>query len=189
MKVQHERAGLSYEYSTLMRMVWRCLKIRNLYSHCNWGDHVSAGLFFADVQESVETDDFDHRCKHVDPSLLQNQLDYFALTMEWIHYVNHELAVRQGRLQSHVWPRPPEQEPPLLHNPEDRHVPPWLSEDRKGLHLARARAAQGGAPTPTPGQQALDRARADKQSRQAENQRKSHEGEKNAKVRFDPSQE
>lgn len=188
MRWQHQRVGLGSEYEILMGMVRHCLKIRNLYSHCNWGDHITGGLFFADVQESAETDNFDHYWKHVDPPLLQRQLDYFALTMEWVEYLDHELALRQRRLQSHVWPKPPEQEPPLPHNPEDQHVPPWLSEDRKALHLARALASRGGPPTPTRGQQALDKARAEKRARQAEHQQKSAEGERRAKERSDPSE-
>ncbi len=186
MKWVYYRVGLAEEYDIAIGMVRHCLKIRNQYSHCNWADDVTAGLFFADVQESAENDDFDHHWKHVDPTLLQIQLGYFGVTLEWLRYLEEELAVRQERRQAHVWPRPPIPGPPPLHNSEGQHVPPWLTEDQKALHLAQARASQGGPPTPTPAQQALDKARAEKRARQAENQRKSMEGERRAKERFDP---
>jgi hypothetical protein len=156
-----ETYSLINDYKIAIGMVWHCLKIRNQFAHCNWGDHLGAGLFFADLQDSANNPDFDHSWKHVDPVLLQAKLDYFWQTMELLEFIHHELAVRQGRLRSHVWPRPTLPAPPALHNPPDQHVPPWLGEDQKALHLARARAAQGGAPTPTPKQKALDKVRAD----------------------------
>jgi hypothetical protein len=170
--------GLAEDYDGLIRMVRHCLKIRNQYSHCNWGDHATAGLFFADVQESAEHPDFEHYWKHVDPPLLQNQLDYLGVTMDMLE-LTQELAVRQGLLRSHVWPRPTVPAPPPLHNPEAQHVPPWLNEDRQALHLARALAAQGGTPTPTPAQQALDRARAEAKARRKAHAERSAKGSSN----------
>ena len=162
-----DQNGLITEYLTAMAMVRHSLKIRNQFAHCNWGDHEQhSGLFFADLQDSAEAETgFDFNWRHVDFSLLSLQEEYFAGTLEWLRFVDHELAVRQGRLQSHWWPKPPEQAQPPMHNPPEQHVPPWLTEDLKALHVARARAAKGGAPTPTPAQQALDKARAEKRAK------------------------
>jgi hypothetical protein len=84
--------------------------------------------------------------------------------MEWLSYLDVELGYRTGRLRNLAWPEPPRPEPPPLHNPPERHVPPFLTADQKARHLARALAAAGGTPTPTPAQQALDAARAAKKA-------------------------
>lgn len=160
--------GLAEWWMATYSMVKRCLQIRNQFAHCNWGDHppdLSTGLFFADLGDAAnDTLDFDYQFRHVDAALLDEQERFFATAHDWIRFADHELAVKQGRLKSHFWPRPQEQALPPLHNPPLEHVPPWLNEDQKARHLARALAAQGGAPTPTPGQQALDKARAEKRA-------------------------
>jgi hypothetical protein len=170
MQSAFDKAGMTKEYQIALDMVRHCLKIRNQFAHCNYGDwtpNPKAGLFFADLQVSAEspTGGFEHALRHIDAPLLQLQEAYIDNTMEWLEFINHELAVKQGRLESHAWPRPPEQDQPPLHNPPAQHIPPWLNEDQKALHLARALAAQGGPPTPTPKQQALYKARAEKRAR------------------------
>jgi hypothetical protein len=169
-------AGLGAEYEISQRMVWVCLRIRNQFAHCNWTDHPetpATGLFFADLQASADaTEGFEYTFRHVDVPLLRKHEAYFALTMEWLSYLDVELGVRQGKLQHPGWPKPPAQEPPPLHNSPEKHVPPWLTEDQKALHIGRALAAQGGAPTPTPAQQAQDRRREEKRAkRQADRER------------------
>lgn len=74
----------------------------------------------------------------LDAALLQKQEDYFAETMEWLNFIDHEIAVKQQRLLSHAWPRPSELDQPPLHNPASQHVPPWLTEDQKAQHLELA---------------------------------------------------
>jgi hypothetical protein len=176
-------------YETMCGVVWHCLKIRNQYAHCNWGDDINAGLFFADLQDSADTPDFQHDWKHIDVPLLQAQFTFFCFAMELLEFLHHELYFRRGDLKENIWPMPTILSLPPLQNPEEEHVPPWLNEEQKALHLARAAARRGGPPTPTAGQQAFDRAKAEKRTRQAEHQRKSEEGERRAKGRSDPSQE
>jgi hypothetical protein len=181
--VEHNLGEL---YETMRGVVGYCLKIRNQYAHCNWGDDINAGLFFADLQESADTLDFQHDWKHVDVPLLQAQFMFLCFAMELLEYLHHELAFRRGDLRENIWPMPTILSPPPLQNPEEEHVPPWLSAEQKALHLARALARRGGPPTPTSGQQALDKARAEKRAHQEEHRRKSEEGEKRAKERSDP---
>jgi hypothetical protein len=175
-----EAFNLIAEYQTTLAALNRCLKIRNTFAHCNWGDDAtmwSAGLFYTDLQEAAEASTgYELAWKHVNVPLLTRQESFFAYTLEWIRFVDHELAFRQGRLLSHFWPRPTEQELPPLHNPPAQHIPPWLSEDQKALHVARALAAEGGAPTPTPQQQALEKARAEKRSRREASRKASSKG-------------
>jgi hypothetical protein len=134
--------GLGNEYDITVSMIRHCLRIRNLYAHCNWVDDISVsrhpGLFYADLQDAAKTPDLRFDFKHVDVPLLQRQEDYFAETMEWLSFMDHETAVRLQFAQFHVWPRPSELEPPPLHNLASQHIPPWLSEDRQAQHLARA---------------------------------------------------
>ena len=132
---------LEKEYDIAITMLRYCLRIRNLFAHCNWADaptDVAAGLFYADLQDSAKTPDLRHDWKHVDVSLLQRHEDYFAETMEWLSFLHHEIAIRQGRLQSHVWPRPSELAQPPLHNLASQHIPPWLTLDQQSQHLSRA---------------------------------------------------
>jgi hypothetical protein len=158
--------GLLESYADAFGRVMHCLKIRNQFAHCNWGDNETAGVFFVDLQAAAERTDFTFHWKHIDVPLLQIHEAYFDGTLEALRFSDHELAVKQAKLQSHFWPKPPALAQPPLHNPEALHIPPWISEYDKALHLARAQAAQGGGPTPTPAQQALDKARAEKRTRE-----------------------
>jgi hypothetical protein len=167
---------LSDEYAIAHSAVLRCLKIRNQFAHCNWADsgEVSGGLFFADLREAAEGTEagFDPVFKHVDVPLLNRQYGFFSYTMEWLSFLDVELGRRTGRLNL-AWPKPLERELPPLHNPPENHLPPWLDENLKALHLARALAAKGGAPTPTPAQQALDRAREEKKAKRKDHRERS----------------
>jgi hypothetical protein len=178
MKSAFVSANLGEEYAETQVMVSRCLQIRNQYAHCNWADHApnpEAGLFFADLQKAADSDAVVHESlayRHVDVPLLEAQMEYFCLTMEWLSYLDAELGFLAGRLGHHAWPKPPRPALPPLHNPPEKHVPPFLSVGLQALHLARAHAALGGHPTPTPAQQALEAARvAKKAGKQADRDR------------------
>jgi hypothetical protein len=146
-------------YADAFARVIHCLKIRNQFAHCNWRDNELAGVFFVDLQAASERPDFAFRWKHIDVLLLGRHEAYFEEALEALRFSDHEIAVKQEKLQSHVWPKPPMLMQPPLHNPESLHVPPWLSEDDKALHLARAEAAQSGVPTPTRAHQEMEAAR------------------------------
>jgi hypothetical protein len=119
-------------------MLRHCLVIRNQYAHCNWGDHHEAGLFFADLQKSAKTVNFDHSYKHVDVALLKEQLEFFKVTLAWLRFMDAELGLKQETLRSHVWSTPPRSPQPPLHNPASEHVPPWLTPELQAAHLKRA---------------------------------------------------
>jgi hypothetical protein len=153
-------AGLGDDYATMMRALRLSLRIRNQYAHCNWGDDqgpTQAGLFFADLRRSAEAiTGFDHEWKHVSVPLLQQQEAHFVHAQDWLYYLDGELSRRTGRRPFLAFPRPIEQLPPPLHNPEALHLPPWLNEDQKAPYLARAQAAERGDPTPTPAHLAME---------------------------------
>lgn len=161
-------------------MALECLAIRNQYAHCNWGDDPSfpnSGLFFTDLEEAAQrSQGFTPAWRHVDVPLLEKQKEYFAYAMEWATFIRYALADARQPAPVQSWPRPRECAQPLRHNPPESHVPPWLSADETVLHLARARAAKGGAPTPTPAQQAQDAARVAKQAKKAADRERSVKG-------------
>ncbi|MES6429100.1 hypothetical protein U6U55_12180, partial [Cutibacterium acnes] len=117
MQPYFKQHGILDDYQNTMDTVWHCLKIRNQYAHCNWGDNLTAGLFFADLQVSADSDNFSHTWRHVDVPLLEQQFTYFGWTMEMIEFTHHEMGVKMGHIQSHVWPRPKVPAPAPLHNP------------------------------------------------------------------------
>jgi hypothetical protein len=141
MRAEFEKDHLNNAYAEAYGMVRHCLTIRNQYAHCNWGDHSSAGLFFTSVQDGADAHEgFSYAWRHTDLSLLQWQHDYFAYTMEWLRYLEQGMKFRRGK-QNFYWPVPSEPRKPPLHNPPEAHIPPWLSEAEKALHVVRARAA------------------------------------------------
>jgi len=104
-------------------------------------------------------------------------------TMEWLNFLDHEIATLQGRLDRHSWPAPSELRRPPFHSPPEEHVPPWLSKHHKDLHLARAKAAKGGPPTPTPAQITLDNLKRDKRARKQAQRERNAQGQKDSKTR------
>jgi hypothetical protein len=139
----YEAHELAECYSTSIGMVRKCLSIRNQYAHCNWADHDTGGLFFADLQTSAGNRNFDHFYRHVDVPLLSIQLYYFKVTQEWLRFTDSRLMVKTGSRRPHSWPEPPALIPPPLHNPPSEHVPPWISADAQAAHLERSRALEG----------------------------------------------
>jgi|SRR6516164_6300545 hypothetical protein len=61
MRPIYTTAGFSELYGDAFGRVMHCLRIRNQFAHCNWGDHETAGLFFVDLQVAAERPDFARR--------------------------------------------------------------------------------------------------------------------------------
>ena len=157
-------------------MVIRCLSIRNRYAHCNWGDNIHAGLFFTDLQDAAEAHEgfhFDMSWRHVDCDLLEWQYAYFAFTMDWNRYLDAEIQTKLRAVPPPLrWLKPPTPIPPPAHNAPEKHIPPWLSADRKAQYEAHALAIAEGRPAPTPAQQTQEARRAEKQAKkEADRQR------------------
>ncbi len=153
MRPLYEEHGLTSIYDDTMRMLRHCLTIRNQYAHCNWADsgQLGGGLFFADLRSSAKHKNFDHAYKHVDPTILNRQLDFFEITLEWLRFMDNEMAVKQERPPGLEWPKPPSSTPPPLHNPASQHIPPWLTAEQRAAHLKRAlESEQHGQPQQRP---------------------------------------
>jgi hypothetical protein len=178
MRPAYEMVGLSETYRDAIDRVNFCRIIRNQFAHCNWADHEVGGLFFADLQRSAATPDFWLRWKHIDIALLQSHEAYFDGALEALRFADHELAVSQGKLRSHVWPKPPRLAQPPLHNPEAQHIPPWLEPDVQARYLARLQELESG--TQTPAHIAMELAR------EAARARRQADRDRNLKGRSDP---
>jgi hypothetical protein len=138
MRPIYESYGFNDEYDSAIIMMRHCLTIRNQFAHCNWADHQIGGLFFADLQSSAKNTYFDHSYRHVDPPLLESQFEFFKITLEWLRYLDNQLAEKQGKPTGLDWPKPPASTLPPLHNPASQHVPPWLTQEQQAAHLKRA---------------------------------------------------
>lgn len=149
LRTTYRAYGVETEYSTMLGALKHCQSIRNQYSHCNWGDHHEAGLFFADLKESADAAaGFIHHWNHIDLNLVEAQEDYFIYTQSWLYWLEHELRVRREEISINPFPKPPEQERPPLHNPRSQHIPLWLPEGLQAQHLARALESEARAPQP-----------------------------------------
>jgi hypothetical protein len=147
LRTTYRSYGIEREYSTMLSALKHCQSIRNQYSHCNWGDDHEAGLFFADLEESAEAAvGFVHHWNHVDLPILEAQEEYFVYTQSWLYWLEYELRVKREEISDNLFPKPPAQDRPLLHNPRSQHIPPWLTEDLKAQHLARALESEQSAP-------------------------------------------
>jgi hypothetical protein len=180
-----ERHQLGEDWKDAYAAVLDCLRIRNRYAHSNWADHpATPGLFFTDLSAAADAaSGFEFDWRHIDVAILQNQESYFVYALELLRFVESQIHIKLGRSPSVVLPMPLKQELPPAYNSPIQHVPPWLNEGQRALHIARALAAQGGPPTPTPQQQALDKARAEKKAKREESIRKAREGDQHSKSR------
>src|ERR1700722_12359280 len=85
--------GLGEEYLTAYAMVGICLRIRNQFAHCNWADLNDSELFFADLQEAADAPEgFELMWRHASLDVLMSQEAYFALTMEWLSFLDIDLG-------------------------------------------------------------------------------------------------
>jgi hypothetical protein len=152
MEPHYEAANLAKPQNITMDAVLACLKIRNQYAHCNWAEtDPKAGLFFADLQDSAKRQDWFTSWKHVDVPLLAQQEAFFSDVRGALLFLEADLEHnRNGWLGNHGLAEPLVLPEPPLHNPASQHIPPWLSEDQKAQHMARAQEAERPAAQPTP---------------------------------------
>jgi hypothetical protein len=145
MRAKYAAKGFQAQQETALKAVSLCLRIRNQYAHCMWGDHHEGGLFFADLQDSAKRMSWHPDWKHVGVPLLEKQEKFFGYTRLWLFYLEQVIPEVS---QYQPFPEPPAQSPPPLHNPEGTHIPPWLSEGQKALHILHAQEAEARASQP-----------------------------------------
>jgi hypothetical protein len=150
MEPQYAAVDLAEPQNITMDAVSYCLKIRNQYAHCNWGDSdPKSGLFFANLQDSAKHRDWFTDWKQVDIPLLTKQEAFFGDVRGALLFLEVDMQrIREGSQRNHGLPEPLVLPPPPLHNPASQHIPPWLNEDQKAQHIARAQAAEQSASQP-----------------------------------------
>ena len=140
------KVELKEDYEEALAAVLHCLTIRNHYAHSHWAP-AQDGLFFAKLEDSAKRESgFDADQKHVDLILLQAQEAYFDYARAMLLFLQAAFQIKSGNTKHWSAPKPPKLDPPNLHNPASQHIPHWLPEGAKRLHLERALEAEGRAP-------------------------------------------
>jgi hypothetical protein len=150
MRDTFKASGLASEYADAIGAMRWCIKVRNQYSHCQWGDSPGyAGIFFTQLVDSAKASEgFEYWFRHVDDGLLMEQLEYFEYAADCLVFLNFDLLRRQEKLEGHNAPMPLKRQQPNLHNPPALHIPPWLTEDEKRRHIERTRAEDTSSDSP-----------------------------------------
>jgi hypothetical protein len=132
----YEAAALSNQYTPVRAATLFCHTARNTFSHCHWADDPNAGLFYANLEAAAEKKNSAFRSsidwRHVDAPILTTIEEYFINTSNRLMWIAAEYRVSIGKVRRNIfkWPRGTPQ--PKLHNPPDKHVPPWTSEATQG---------------------------------------------------------
>jgi hypothetical protein len=141
--------SLSEPFNITFDAVVDCLKIRNQYAHCQWADDPNAGLFFADFEDAAKHSTWIVDWKHVDVPLLTRQEAFFGDTRRALLFLEDSMdCINRGAPRNHGIPEPLALPRQRRHNLASQHVPPWLNEDLKALHIERAQAAERSASQP-----------------------------------------
>jgi hypothetical protein len=147
MRKAYKTRELEPEYADAIGAVRWCVKVRNQYAHCHWGDDPGTeGVFFTELGEPAKASEgFEYWFRHVDYALLAEQIAYFDYAGDCLSYVNFEYITRQGKIPGHTALMPSKRAPPSLHNPPALHIPQWLSPEQRQRHTERAQAEEAAA--------------------------------------------
>jgi hypothetical protein len=128
-----------------------CVKIRNQYAHCHWGDDPNdPGVYFTELGEPAKaTEGFEYWFRHVDFPLLWEQKEFFDYAGDCAAYVNFEFLARLEKISGHNALMPLKRAQPNPHNPPALHIPSWLSVEQRQRHIARTRAEEPSDQRPT----------------------------------------
>lgn len=127
-----KQAGLSNQYQPTHTQTLFCRKVRNTFSYCHWADDHNEGLFYVNLEATAERKETAFRAandwRHVDAAILKLIEEYFLNTQDRLMWLAAEYRVFNGKVRRNtfIWPEGKQQ--PKLHNPPDKHVPPWIAE-------------------------------------------------------------
>jgi hypothetical protein len=129
MRHKYDQVGLKSDYAEAIGAVKFCVKARNQFAHCHWADDVYAGLFFANLRETVKSEgSVEHVWFHVDEPLAEELLSYFEYTINLLRFLEKEYLVRV-RKALYSLEKPKRRKRPDLHNPPEQHIPPWSGQE------------------------------------------------------------
>jgi hypothetical protein len=115
--------GLQNDFADALGAIRHCLKIRNQFAHCHWGQS-KGGLRFISLQDEADRAEgfagLDWgEWSYSGAALLAEQEAYFAYTYNQFEFITAEFQVRRGQRQPHDVPKPTRPQPPNLHMPTD----------------------------------------------------------------------
>jgi hypothetical protein len=90
------KMGMRADYIEIMGAMATCLKIRNLFAHCHWGQSKKRGLFFIDLEAAgrargrLTLNNF----RHADGKTLAQVEDYFWYTFLCLDYLAADFSIR-----------------------------------------------------------------------------------------------
>jgi hypothetical protein len=89
------RYHLDDVFHDAVMLVQLCLKIRNLFSHCNWDQSSKRGLFFVSLEDSAKQHPPLHlRTRHAGTKSLDIAEGYFTLAISLLNFISQAMAVR-----------------------------------------------------------------------------------------------
>jgi hypothetical protein len=78
-----------------MMLVQLCLRIRNLFSHCNWDQSSKRGLFFVSLEDAAKQHPpLRLRTRHAGTKALEIAEEYFTSAITILNYISQAMAVR-----------------------------------------------------------------------------------------------
>jgi hypothetical protein len=97
--------NLEGEFADAVSAVRHCLRIRNQFAHTYWYDDNSGEVAFANLEEIAKSDQPVMNLKgltirHIDATLLGEQLKYFEFADNLLVWVNYEGRYRANKLPS-----------------------------------------------------------------------------------------
>ena len=135
-------AGLDADYTNNREAILHCKTLRNQFAHCIWADD-SGGLYFTDLERAADRGNMLHfNWRHVDATLLTEQLEYFDNTLAGVISLENRWLRWAGKKPSYDAPMPKALDRPPAHNPPSQHVPQWISEEEKRIHLELAQEVE-----------------------------------------------
>jgi hypothetical protein len=107
------KMGMRTEYIEIMGAMAACLKIRNLFAHCHWGQSKKRGLFFIDLEAAgLAPGRLALNFRHADGRTLAQIEDYFWYTFLCLDYLAKEFSIRADLMRGPA-PSRPTRLPPL----------------------------------------------------------------------------
>jgi len=110
-------AGMKAEYDHTMGAMSDCLRIRNLFTHCHWGQSRKRGLFFVDLEDAAhKPGKLKITFRHADAKTLATLEDYFWHTFQWLDYLGKAYAIKTGLMLGPASSKPTKKPALMPHN-------------------------------------------------------------------------